>query len=205
VPIIVVCTKADLIDDNNDLVGAGASGMGGMVKGKGDEWEERTDGIMQILRTVCLKCTPRSIHLFSFPLISSTDGAGLFYSTPQPTTLNVLRQYALHALFVPPAPAPDGTLDGAAAPARNPFPFLHKPNTLDRDRIIVPAGWDSWGKIAVLRDGFDAKAWGEAWEYDLESGVDDEGSEAGARKQYAALVQDQGLKVRLFLHWGNRY
>jgi len=58
VPIIVVCTKADLIDDNNDLVGAGASGMGGMVKGKGDEWEERTDGIMQILRTVCLKCTP---------------------------------------------------------------------------------------------------------------------------------------------------
>jgi hypothetical protein len=56
VPIIVACTKADLIDDNTDLVGAGASGMGGMVKGKGDEWEERTDGIMQILRTICLKC-----------------------------------------------------------------------------------------------------------------------------------------------------
>jgi hypothetical protein len=56
VPIIVACTKADLIDDNTDLVGAGASGMGGMVKGKGGEWEERTDGIMQILRTICLKC-----------------------------------------------------------------------------------------------------------------------------------------------------
>lgn len=176
VPIIVVCTKADLIDDNNDLVGAGASGMGGMVKGKGDEWEERTDGIMQILRTVCLKY-----------------GAGLFYTTPQPTILNVLRQYALHTLFVPPAPAPDGALDGAAAPARNAFPFSHKPNTLDRDRIVVPAGWDSWGKIAVLRDGFDARSWGEAWEYDLESGVDG-GSEASARKQYAALVQDQGPK-----------
>jgi dynein light intermediate chain 1 len=177
VPIIVVCTKADLIDDNNDLVGAGTSGMGGMVKGKGDEWEERTDGIMQILRTVCLKY-----------------GAGLFYTTPQPATLNVLRQYALHTLFVPPAPAPDGSLDGAAAPARNAFPFSHKPNTLDRDRIVVPAGWDSWGKIAVLRDGFDAKAWGEAWEDDLESGVDSGGSEASARKQYAALVEDQGPK-----------
>jgi len=107
-----------------------------------------------------------------------------------------LRQYALHALFVPPAPAPDGALDGVAAPARNPFPFLHKPNTLDRDRIVVPAGWDSWGKIAVLRDGFDAKAWGEAWEYDLssESGAEG-GSEGGARKQYAALVQDQGPKA----------
>lgn len=57
VPIIVTCTKSDLIDDNhNDVVGAGASGMGGMVKGKGGEWEERTDGVMQILRTVCLKC-----------------------------------------------------------------------------------------------------------------------------------------------------
>lgn len=55
VPIIITCTKADLIDESNDLV-AGASGMGGMVKGKGGEWEERTDGVMQILRTICLKC-----------------------------------------------------------------------------------------------------------------------------------------------------
>lgn len=178
VPIIVACTKADLIDDNTDLVGAGASGMGGMVKGKGGEWEERTDGIMQILRTICLKY-----------------GASLFYTTPQPTTLNVLRQYALHVLFVPPAPSPDGALDGTTAPMRNPFPFAHKPNTLDRDRIVVPAGWDSWGKIAVLRDGFDAKAWGEAWEHDLSSdaGIDLEG-DAGARTLYASLVQDQGPK-----------
>jgi dynein light intermediate chain 1 len=141
-----------------------------------------------------------SISLISFLFIFVTDGAGLFYTTPQPTTLNALRQYALHTLFVPPAPAPDGALDGTAAPARNPFPFTHKPNTLDRDRIVVPAGWDSWGKIVVLRDGFDAKAWGEAWEHDLssDSGVDDGGSEAGARKQYAALVQDQGPKARLF-------
>jgi dynein light intermediate chain 1 len=60
VPIIVACTKADLIDEGNDIV-AGASGMGSMVKGKGGEWEERTDGVMQVLRTICLKCT--SPHL----------------------------------------------------------------------------------------------------------------------------------------------
>lgn len=58
VPVLVACTKADLIDEENDVIGAGTSGMGGMVKGKGGEWEERTDGIMQILRTICLKCTP---------------------------------------------------------------------------------------------------------------------------------------------------
>lgn len=55
VPIIVVCSKADLIDEENDMV-AGTTGMGGMVKGKGGEWEERTDGVMQVLRTICLKC-----------------------------------------------------------------------------------------------------------------------------------------------------
>ena len=56
VPIVVVCSKADLIDEGHDAVGVGASGMGGMVKGKGSEWEERTDSIMQVLRVVCLKC-----------------------------------------------------------------------------------------------------------------------------------------------------
>ena len=54
--IVVVCTKADLIDENSDIAGVGSSGMGGMVKGKGGEWEERTDGVMQVLRTICLKC-----------------------------------------------------------------------------------------------------------------------------------------------------
>jgi len=58
-------------------------------------------------------------------------------------------------------PAADDTQ--RPAPMRDPFPFVHKPDTLDRDRIVVPAGWDNWGNITVLRDGFDAKAWGEAW------------------------------------------
>ncbi|KAI0796973.1 DLIC-domain-containing protein [Abortiporus biennis] len=176
VPIIVVCSKADLINDENDIIGAGASGMGGMVKGKGGEWEERTDSIMQILRTICLKY-----------------GAALFYTTPLPSTLQVLRQYALHFVFTPPAPSP-GLSGDAPAPTRNPFPFQHKPNAIDRDRIVIPAGWDSWGKIGVLRDGFDAKAWGEAWEHDLDSSDDDTSEEAGARKLYISLVPDQGSK-----------
>ncbi|KAF8464339.1 hypothetical protein DFH94DRAFT_686615 [Russula ochroleuca] len=108
------------------------------------------------------------------------DGAGLFYTTPRWTTLNALHQDTLHSLFVSPASAPDGVFDGAVVSHAT---HVH-----------------SWGKIAVLRDGFDAKAWGETWEYDLssESGVDDGGSEAGLRKAFAALAQDQGLKARLF-------
>ncbi|KAI0720370.1 dynein light intermediate chain [Cerioporus squamosus] len=176
VPIVVVCTKADLIDEGNDIIGSGPSGMGGMVKGKGGEWEERTDSIMQVLRTICLKY-----------------GAGLFYTTPQPATLQVLRQYALHTLFMPPAPSPAMASAGeVTAPPRNPFPFQHKPNALDRDKIVIPAGWDSWGKIAVLRDGFDAKLWGEAWENDLDGSDDDAGPKA--TRLYASLVPDLSRK-----------
>jgi dynein light intermediate chain 1 len=125
------------------------------------------------------------------------DGAALFYTTPLPSTLQVLRQYALHLLFTPPAPPP-GVASGpdATAPIRNPFPFQHKPNILDRDRILVPAGWDSWGKITVMRDGFDAKMWGEAWERDLESVGEEASDDLGARKLFAALVPDRGTKVR---------
>lgn len=98
-------------------------------------------------------------------------------------------------LFVPPAPSPAaGASSEVAAPPRNPFVFEHKPNALDRDKIVIPAGWDSWGKIAVLRDGFDAKLWGEAWENDLDHSDDSDGT-AHAQRLYASLVPDMSRKV----------
>ena len=87
----------------------------------------------------------------------------------------------------------------AAVPPRNPFPFQHRTNTLDRDRIFVPAGWDSWGKIAVLRDGFDAKSWGEAWERDVDMDVTDTAGTPGAKTLYSSLVTDQGTKVYFYI------
>ena len=49
----------------------------------------------------------------------------------------------LHTLFIPLAPAPNDTPDGAAAPLHNEFTFSHQLNTLDRDRINLPVRWDS--------------------------------------------------------------
>lgn len=54
VPIIVVCTKADLMTETSSVVGGGSSGLVGMMKGGGSE--EKMDNIMQILRTICLSC-----------------------------------------------------------------------------------------------------------------------------------------------------
>ena len=67
VSMIVVCTKADLMDNSNDNI-SGSTAVSGMVKSKGDNWEEKTDKIMQILRTICLKCGfLRPLHIsFNF-------------------------------------------------------------------------------------------------------------------------------------------
>lgn len=43
-----------------------------------------------------------------------------------------------------------------------------KHNVIDRDKILVPPNWDSWGKIRVLRDGFDVEAVSRGWSLDIE-------------------------------------
>jgi hypothetical protein len=64
-------------------------------------------------------------------------------------------------------------------------PSCRNLNTLIRDRVVVPVERDSW--IAVLRHGFDGKAWGEVWERDLlsDAGIDFD-DEAGVRKLYTS-------------------
>ena len=75
---------------------------------------------------------------------------------------------------------------------RNLFPFPDCPTSrvqpCDRFRVCSARArmGDNRGKLAVLRDGFDIKAWGEAWEHDLSSdaGIDTD-DEAGAPKLFA--------------------
>ena len=108
--------------------------------------------------------------------------------------------YVHHVLLVSPA-LHEGALNGTSASMSKPFPLVNEPDTLNRDRIVVPAGWDSLGKIAVLRDGFDANAWDEAKERDLfsDTRINMSDDETGAQKLYAPLLQDRGLNVRVLL------
>ncbi|KAG7009627.1 hypothetical protein G7Y79_00002g007420 [Physcia stellaris] len=42
-----------------------------------------------------------------------------------------------------------------------------KHNVIDRDKILIPPNWDSWGKILVLREGFDVEAVSSGWSNDI--------------------------------------
>ncbi|KAH7013621.1 dynein light intermediate chain-domain-containing protein [Ilyonectria destructans] len=48
---------------------------------------------------------------------------------------------------------------------RNPL----KINVIDRDKIVVPTNWDSWGKIRVLANNFDAEVVSNSWSEDISS------------------------------------
>ncbi|GFZ44532.1 hypothetical protein JCM24511_02255 [Saitozyma sp. JCM 24511] len=145
VPIVVVLTRADLMDSAGEGLGM-----------KGAAWEERTDWVQQVLRTICL-----------------AYGASLFYTAPtQPTTYTLLRSYLLHRLYSIPPPLTSDNSAAQSAPiptshASARFPFPHRANVLDRDAVMVPSGWDSWGKINVLREGFDPARVGSALEASL--------------------------------------
>ncbi|KAK1147309.1 hypothetical protein N8T08_001386 [Aspergillus melleus] len=43
-----------------------------------------------------------------------------------------------------------------------------KHNVIDRDKILVPSNWDSWGKIRIIRDGFDMEGISTAWSIEIQ-------------------------------------
>lgn len=100
------------------------------------------------------------------------DGAALFYtSSSQPTTYTQLRTYLLHRLYSSSSPS-SAPLHAHAittiGPTSTRFPFPYRANVLDRDHLVVPAGWDSWNKIDVLKDGFEKERIAKAWSVSLE-------------------------------------
>lgn len=80
-----------------------------------------------------------------------------------------------------------------------------KHNVIDRDKVVVPPNWDSWGKIRVLRDGFDVEAVSNGWSSDIEDARDSSDinstSEAhadahqrnGAVVEYEKIIRDPSL------------
>lgn len=99
----------------------------------------------------------------------------------------------LHQLF--------NSFDDAASSASSAlrtFPFLHRANVVDRDALLVPAGWDSWGKIKVLRDSFDAHSTSLAWSHLISQSLgqdDGDGDEDGGASAASTLLGQWGSVV----------
>ncbi|SPO32563.1 related to dynein light-intermediate chain [Ustilago trichophora] len=150
IPIVVVCTKADAIS---------------RLERDKDFKEEQFDYIQQVLRTICMKY-----------------GAALFYtSSMRAQSIDILRSYLLHRLFTPSNVSLQSqqlssgntlsaatTSNSAAAGGVAVFGFPYRASTTDRDTLLVPAGWDSWGKIKALREPFDCRSMVRGWENDCE-------------------------------------
>ncbi|GAA5966064.1 hypothetical protein JCM8115_004918 [Rhodotorula mucilaginosa] len=186
--LVIVCTKADQMN---------------MLERDREFSEDLFDHVQQLVRTVALRY-----------------GAAVFYtSQTNPASYAKLRQYILHRLFAPDpslqlattTPTPTSTAaTSRTAPAqstprqsaRASFPFLHRANVVDRDQVLVPAGWDTWGKIKILRERFDCDACGQRWEADLEAKrrardlegepgrVREPASADGLEAEYASAVVD---------------
>jgi dynein light intermediate chain 1, cytosolic len=48
-----------------------------------------------------------------------------------------------------------------------------KHNVIERDKILVPPNWDSWGKIRILREGFELETIGDAWSVEIQNPPED--------------------------------
>ncbi|KAI5795890.1 dynein light intermediate chain-domain-containing protein [Pyronema domesticum] len=111
-------------------------------------------------------------------------GASLIYTTPSsPSSLQPL----IHNMLSIASPLRSQTL---------------KHNVIDRDKVLVPPHWDSWGKIRVLREGFDVEGINLGWSADIAPSSEPEGSEAGdlegngegggATEVYEDVIKDTG-------------
>lgn len=118
--------------------------------------DDEFDTVLQYLRTVLLKhgasliYTPTSPSSASAATVQASTGSG--GSAPpssQAATLQALIR---------------GSLGINSLLQKNAL----RHNLIDRDRILVPPNWDSWGKIRVLREGFDVEGTSDAWGFDIQ-------------------------------------
>lgn len=64
-----------------------------------------------------------------------------------------------------------------------------KHNVVDREKILIPPNWDSWGKVRVLREGFDVEGTSSGWSIDVQqSSRSLPGAESGVTENEALPI-----------------
>jgi dynein light intermediate chain 1 len=74
-----------------------------------------------------------------------------------------------------------------------------KHNVTDRDHILVPPSWDSWGKIRILIEGFDVEGASKAWSQDIQPLPEDESTQlANGEAPVPSEAEEHGASVELY-------
>ena len=136
---------------------------------------------MQFLRTILLKRIGHSSNE-QCETDYLTDGASLIYTIPSvtsPLQSLIHSSLGIHSLL-----------------KRQPL----KHNVIDRDKVLVPPNWDSWGKIRVLREGFDCEAVNIGWSLDIEESgqIDGDTSKTQATLGYSGRPQGTGGALEVY-------
>lgn len=118
-------------------------------------------------------------------MLTISDGASLIYTTPgviSPLQSLIHSSLGIHSLL-----------------KRQPI----RHNLIDRDKVVVPPNWDSWGKIRVLREGFNVEEVNKGWSLDIEedSSSDDSSTHSqpplpvpeSAVSAYEEVIRDPSL------------
>lgn len=66
-----------------------------------------------------------------------------------------------------------------------------KHNVIDRDRVLIPPNWDSWGKIRVLREGFDVEGISRGWSIDIQQSFNSSASIDNAVTEEKTKLHDR--------------
>ncbi|KAJ1982136.1 hypothetical protein H4R34_001815 [Dimargaris verticillata] len=167
IPIVVVCCKADAI---------------AKLEREQDYKEDHFDFIQQSLRTICLKYgaslfytsiqRPETYHYVYRYIVHRLTHLN------NPATLAMALGTAnedTNMMMVDDdeGPSPnhavgrDHEATASGLTHRKPVAFPHRAHVVERDVVLVPAGWDSWAKVQILRDGYDCQALFDGWDQDL--------------------------------------
>lgn len=112
--------------------------------------EEEFDFILQFMRSILLKreCSRYTVRRNWSD--HNADGASLIYSAPY--LANSLQSLIHSSLGI------HSLLKRQSL----------RHNVIDRDKILVPSNWDSWGKIRIIREGFDMEGVSTAWSIEIQ-------------------------------------
>ena len=78
----------------------------------------------------------------------------------------------------------------AAGPHTTTYSFRVRADVVNRDTVLVPAGWDSWSKILILKEGFDCQGISQAWDADVTNEELKNDDTSSTEKMYLEVIKN---------------